>query len=275
MGGANNTPSSGGNTGFFGGNSPSSGNMGGGKGTSSSPSSYLPQGNAQMVGYSNSLQQPSYGPPPSSYYRPQSQQSYGGMGNSKGTSQPAYGGTGYNTPRLPQMVQPQAWPGTVYGGPSPILGNVYGGPSPTVATPPPKDYTAAPVINRAPIVPIPKKEEVKEDPAVADAWSAYDAFSTDPDNAPYAAKPTTARPASSTAPDPSKIKQPLNPLAPARTDENGTYNANGQRLNRNDDGGYSVYNPEKRGGKVGDKNSTDTVARALSLVRGVVKKDKK
>jgi hypothetical protein len=37
---------------------------------------------------------------------------------------------------------------------------------------------------------------------------------------------------------------------------------------------YADYN-WKRGGKVGDKNSTETVARALSLVRGVVKKDKK
>lgn len=73
MGGANNMPTGGGNTGFFGGNAPSSGNVGGGKGTSSSQSSYLPQGNTQMGGYANSLQQPSYGVPPSSYYQSPSQ----------------------------------------------------------------------------------------------------------------------------------------------------------------------------------------------------------
>jgi hypothetical protein len=118
----------------------------------------------------------------------------------------------------------------------------------------PKADFSNPTVNRAATVPVPKAP--KEDPAVADAWSAYDAFSTDPDNAPYAAKPTTARPASSTAPDPSKIKQPLNPLAPARTDENGTYNSSGQRLNRNDDGGYSLYNNENaRGGAIKGQNS--------------------
>lgn len=252
MGGANNMPTGGGNNGFFGGNAPSSGNVGSGKGTSSAqssaPSSYLPQTNTQMMGYSNSLQQPSYGPPPSSYYQPQSQQSYGGMGSSKGTSQPAYGGTGYNTPRLPQMVQPQSIgqpaPGSVYGGPTPtaypgaprpIPGAVYSGPAP-------EDFNAAPTINRAPIVEAP--------PAPAPA--------------------PTPTPDQTSAPEPAP-----NPLTPARYDDEGrAYNSQGQQIRWDENGNYSLVGGEKRGGRI-EAKSTDTVDRALSLVRNVAKKDKK
>ena len=206
-------------------------------------------------------------PPPVAAYQPRSQQSYGNVGSSKGTSQPAYGGTGYNTPRLPQMVQPQygnynvnptinrAAPGTVYGGPSPmaypnspapIPGNVYGGPSPTVATPPPENYTAAPVINRAPIVEAPPPPPTPPPP---------------PDQAPVAAQ-----------------EDAPNPYAPVRQDEKGSlYNSQGQQIwyDENTSSYQIVPQNEKRGGRIEGKNSTDTVSRALSLVRGVVKKDKK
>ena len=213
-------------------------------------------------------------PPPVTAYQPRSQQSYGNVGSSKSTSQPAYGGTGYNTPRLPQMVQPQSRPGTVYGGPLPTAypaapaatpGAVYSGPSPTTAStawgsvyggqaPAPasstsmpvagqEDYTAAPVVNRAPIVEAPP------------------------------------------APPPSTETQPKTPETPAQPsgpvgDGSMYYDAKTgttRFFNGYDDNGNPQYadNNWKRGGKVGDKNSTDTVSRALSLVRGVVKKDKK
>jgi hypothetical protein len=290
MGGANNMPTGGGNTGFFGGNAPSSGNVGSGKGTSSSQSSYLPQANNQMVGYSNSLQQPSYGPPPSSYYRPQSQQSYGGMGNSKGTSQPAYGGTGYNTPRLPQMVQPQygnynvnptinrAPPGTVYSGPSstaypstpantvynnpssttypsapaPIPGNVYGGPTPTPTEYPSPTTVATPAPENFNAAPTINRAPIVE--------------------APPAPAPTPT-PDQTSAPE-----QAPNPYAAARYDDEGrAYNSQGQQLRWNEDNqsyGLVPYYGEKRGGRI-EAKSAETVDRALSLVRNVAKKDKK
>lgn len=263
-----------------------------GGGQSSAPSSYLPTapgtGGAGALTPSSYYQQPSYGPPPSSYYQPQSQQSYGGMGSSKGTSQPAYGGgysnpfasqqfsnTGYNTPRLPQMIQPQygnynfnptinrAPPGTVYSGPSstvypsapaPIPGNVYSGPTPTptstiMAAPPPEDFTAAPTINRAPIV-----------------------------EAPPAPTPTPKpKPDQTSAPEPDFTSY-ANPYEPSRYDEEGrAYNSQNQQLRWNEDGGgFSLVGAgEKRGGRIEAKRSTDTVDRALSLVRNVAKKDKK
>ena len=246
-------------------------------GQSSAPSSYLPTapgtGGAGALTPSFYQLQQSYGPPPSSYYQPQSQQSYGGMGSSKGTSQPAYGGTGYNTPRLPQMVQPQygnynvnptinrAPPGTVYSGPSsttypsapaPIPGNVYSGPTPTptaypssttVAAPAPEDYTASPTINRAPIVEAPPPPPVPP---------------PSPEQTPVAAQ------------------EPVRQSGPVG--EGYYYDANtGQTrpFNGYDDWGNPQYsdNNWKRGGAV--NKSTDTVARALSLVRNVAKKDKK
>lgn len=262
-----------------------------GGGQSSAPSSYLPTapgtGGAGALTPSSYYQQPSYGPPPSSYYQPQSQQSYN-MGGGKGTSQPAYGGgysnpfasqqfsnTGYNTPRLPQMIQPQygnynfnptinrAPPGTVYSGPSstvypsapaPIPGNVYSGPTPTptstiMAAPPPEDFTAAPTINRAPIV-----------------------------EAPPAPTPTPKpKPDQTSAPEPDFTSY-ANPYEPSRYDEEGrAYNSQNQQLRWNEDGGgFSLVGAgEKRGGRIEAKRSTDTVDRALSLVRNVAKKDKK
>ena len=238
--------------------------MGGSTGTSTVGGS---MGNSAPKAAGQSSAQSYAPPPPVAAYQPRSQQSYGNVGSSKGTSQPAYGGTGYNTPRLPQMVQPQygnynvnptinrAAPGTVYGGPSPmaypnspapIPGNVYGGPSPTVATPPPENYTAAPVINRAPIVEAPPPPPTPPPP---------------PDQAPVAAQ------------EPAQPSGPVGDGSMYYDAKTGTT----RPFNGYDDYGnpqYADYN-WKRGGKVGDKNSTETVARALSLVRGVVKKDKK
>jgi hypothetical protein len=75
MGGANNMPTSGGNTGFFGGNLSSSGNVGGGKGTSQS-TGYNPQPPQSSYGAQTfSAASPSYGPPP--VYSPQSSGGYG------------------------------------------------------------------------------------------------------------------------------------------------------------------------------------------------------
>ena len=221
--------------------------MGGSTGTSTVGGSM--GSSAPKAGGQSSAQ--SYAPLPVAAYQPRSQQSYGGMGSSKGTSQPAYGGTGYNTPRLPQMVQPQSIgqpaPGSVYGGPTPtaypsaprpVPGAVYTGPAP-------EDFNVAPTINRAPTV-----------------------------EAPPAPAPTPApTPDQTSAPEPAP-----NPYAAARYDDEGrAYNSQGQQLRWNEDAGvYSLVGTgEKRGGRIEAKKSTDTVDRALSLVRNVAKKDKK
>jgi hypothetical protein len=97
-----------------------------------------------------------------------------------------------------------------------------GGKGTTNAMASPKADFSNPAINRAATVPVPKTEEVKD-----------------------TTKDTVAAP----TPD---------PLAPARTDENGTYNSSGQRLNKNDDGTYSPYyaaNENARGGAIKGQNS--------------------
>ena len=109
-----------------------------------------------------------------------------------------------------------------------------------MATPEPEDFTAAPIINRAPIVEAP--------PA----------------------------PAPNPAPTPTPAPEPApNPYTPARYDDEGyAYNSQGQQLRWNEDGNYSLVGGEKRGGRI-EAKSTDTVDRALSAVRNMAKKDKK